>query len=101
MAVRGSGHLTDAHTPVLSSTEGFRTYKPQTDPPDNETTVFEQVLIPQDETLSAIPSVHFSYFDPQARRYQTIESQAISLVLILILYHFRASLITLIQWWDA
>jgi hypothetical protein len=81
MAVRGSGHLSDAHLPVLSSTEGFRTYTPQTDQPDEETTVFEQVLIPQDETLSAIPSVHFSYFDPGTRRYQTIESQPISLIL--------------------
>ena len=81
MAVRGSGHLSDAQPPVLSSTEGFRTYTPQTDHPDEETTVFEQVLIPQDETLSAIPSVHFSYFDPGTRRYQTIESQPIALVL--------------------
>jgi hypothetical protein len=81
MAVRGSGHLSDTYPPVLSSLEGFRTYTPQTDHPDEETTVFEQVLIPQDETLSAIPPVHFSYFDPEARRYQTIESQAISLVL--------------------
>ncbi len=81
MAVRGRGHLSDAQPPVLSSTEGFRTYTPQTDHPDEETTVFEQVLIPQDETLSAIPSVHFSYFDPGTRRYQTIESQPIGLVL--------------------
>ena len=81
MAIRGKGHLSDAQLPILSSTEGFRTYTPQTDHPDEETTVFEQVLIPQDETVSAIPSVHFSYFDPGTHRYQTIESQPIGLVL--------------------
>jgi hypothetical protein len=42
--------------------------------------VFEQVLIPNDAGVSAIPSLRFSYFDPEARRYQTLESQPVALV---------------------
>ena len=81
MLLSGAGRVTDAQPPSLVNTEGLRTYHPQMDQPDPDTTVFEQVLIPQDETLDAIPAVHFSYFDPEAAQYRTLSSQPIRLLL--------------------
>ncbi len=81
MLLSGAGRVTDAQPPSLVNAEGFRTYRPQMDQPDPDTTVFEQVLIPQDETLDAIPAVHFSYFDPEAAQYRTLSSQPIRLLL--------------------
>ena len=81
MLLSGAGRVTDAQPPSLVNAEGFRTYRPQMDQPAPDTTVFEQVLIPQDETLDAIPAVHFSYFDPEAAQYRTLTSQPIRLLL--------------------
>jgi len=83
ITLNGSGNLADAGPPELSSAEGFRTYEPHAGKADgggsgiNKT--FEQVLIPNDATVRAIPSVRFAYFDPQARRYQTVQSEPIAL----------------------
>ena len=81
MLLSGGGRVTDAQPPSLVNADGFRTYTPQMDQPDPDTTVFEQVLIPQDEMLDAIPAVHFSYFDPEAAQYRTLTSQPIRLLL--------------------
>lgn len=81
MLLSGNGKVTDAQPPSLVNADGFRTYTPQMDQPDPDTTVFEQVLIPQDETLETIPAVHFSYFDPEAAQYRTLTSQPIRLLL--------------------
>ncbi len=77
----GSGNVTDAQPPGLVNVSGFRTYPPQMDQPDPDTTVFEQVLIPQEEVLDTIPAVYFSYFDPKAAQYRTLTSQPIRLLL--------------------
>ena len=80
IALTGSGNLGDAGPPALTSTDGFRIYEPHVAKADGGTKNFEQVLIPNDAGVHAVPPVRFSYFDPQARRYQTIESQPIALV---------------------
>lgn len=80
MQLNGTERVSETHPPILVRTEGFRTYTPQVNHPDEQTTVFEQVLIPQDDTITEIPPVRFSYFDPRQRQYQTLESQPISLV---------------------
>lgn len=87
MAVNGVGNLADASAPELSSTEGFRIYETQAAKPtegdSGGTSVvksFEQVLIPNDANVTTIAPVRFSYFDPQARRYETVQSQPIALV---------------------
>ena len=80
MRVNGTERVSETQPPTLVRTEGFRTYTPQVDHPDEQMTVFEQVLIPHDDTVSEIPPVRFSYFDPQKRQYQTIESEPISLL---------------------
>ena len=80
MRISGDGNLVDAVPPTFVDTTGFRTYEPLAGKTNGATKSFEQVLIPQDMSLQSIPSVQFSYFDPQARRYRTVESQPIALV---------------------
>jgi len=87
MTVSGTGSLAEAGPPAISSTEGFRTYDVNPTKSDTAgagalsvTKGFEQVLIPNAATVRALPPVRFSYFDPQARQYRTLESQPIALV---------------------
>ena len=80
MAVSGTGNLADAGAPELINAGGFRTYEPRVVKGDNLSKIFEQVLMPNDAKVAAVPSVRFSYFDPQSRRYATLESQPIALV---------------------
>lgn len=82
IAVRGAGNLADARPPALFSTEGFKTYDPQIVSSDaGALRVFEQVLIPNDTSVTGIPPVHFAYFDPTARTYRTIESEPIAVAI--------------------
>jgi hypothetical protein len=84
VSLSGSGNLGEATPPALINAEGFRTYESRAAKSEvNGTTinkVFEQVLIPNDAAVDAIPPVRFSFFDPQARRYETLQSQPIALV---------------------
>jgi tetratricopeptide (TPR) repeat protein len=87
MMLNGSGNLAEAMPPQLVNTDGFRTY--ETHPGKSEdggpgsTAVaksFEQVLIPNDAQVRAVPAVSFSYFDPQTRHYETARTDPIALV---------------------
>lgn len=87
MELHGNGNLAEASAPELSNADGFRTYdtraaKPADGSPAGTAAAksFEQVLIPNDASVSAIPPVRFSYFDPEERRYHTVQSQPIALV---------------------
>jgi hypothetical protein len=85
MDVRGVGNLADASPPQLTDTTGLRTYEAQATTTDTQAVeaarAFEQVVIANDDRLHALPPVRFSYFDPQARRYQVLESKPIALVI--------------------
>jgi tetratricopeptide (TPR) repeat protein len=87
MALSGTGNLAEANPPELSSTDVFRTYdtraaKSAEAEPNGAAVArsYEQVLIPNDAAVKTIPPLRFSYFDPQARRYETLRSQPIALV---------------------
>jgi tetratricopeptide (TPR) repeat protein len=80
MNLTGTGSLADAQPPALTSTQSFRTYEPRAGKAEGSARSFEQVLIPNDSNVHAIPPVRFSYFDPQTRGYRTLESQPIALV---------------------
>ena len=80
MRINGTGYLAAAAAPRFVQTDGFRVYEPLAGKTQGSTKSFEQVLIPQNQSLEAVPAAQFSYFDPQARRYRTLESQPIALV---------------------
>lgn len=80
MVLQGSGNLTDARPPQLLSTDGFKVYDPQVSNADaGALRVFEQVLIPNGTAVTSIPTVRFSYFDPEARQYRTTETAPIAI----------------------
>jgi tetratricopeptide (TPR) repeat protein len=79
MTVRGQGHLPDTAAPALSTTRGFRTYETHATKSEGDSKSFEQVLIPTDPRVAAVPAVRFSFFDPEKRRYEVLDSQAVGL----------------------
>ncbi len=78
--VTGTGNLADASAPQLTDPTRFRTYDPRAVKTEPTTKVFEQVLIPTDAGTTAVPPIEFSYFDPRERRYRTLRSDPIALV---------------------
>ncbi|MBI5821335.1 MAG: protein BatD [Verrucomicrobia bacterium] len=76
--VVGQGNLATLAPPKFTPPEGFKSYEPvvkskQTD--DMGYTgekVFEQVIVPLSVRATVIPPVTFSFFDPEAGRYQTL-----------------------------
>jgi hypothetical protein len=64
----------------------FKTYPPTTkmettDPLGLQgTKTFEQVVTPQSADIKALPSVSFSFFDPDAKSYRTVTQPAVPLV---------------------
>ncbi len=73
MAISGRGNLESISAPALSLGEGFRTYEPKAaGPGDPGRKVFEQVIIPRDEKITAVPAIPFSYFDTKSGQYVTV-----------------------------
>lgn len=80
VALQGSGNLADARPPELVGAEGFKVYEPQVAASGaGALRMYEQVLIPHDATVSRIPAVRFSYFDPEGRQYRTVEAGPIAI----------------------
>ncbi len=85
VAVRGSGNLDRLQPPRLADSPSWKTYPPSARPlpagqsADAAQKHFEQVLIPLDATVTAIPSLLWSYFDPEAKRYATLTLPALPL----------------------
>jgi tetratricopeptide (TPR) repeat protein len=74
MTLAGNGNLAALSPPAVPTGDAFRRYDPQPVKGEDSPTrrVFEQVLIPKSPAAHEIPAVRFSYFDPDARAYQTI-----------------------------
>ncbi len=71
MALTGAGNMKAVRMPVLQAS-GFKSYDPQVKDEAGRKTL-EQVLIPTDVSARQIPAIRFSYFDPKAGAYRTIE----------------------------
>jgi hypothetical protein len=83
--LRGSGNLDRLQPPRLADSPSWKTYPPSLRPPptgqpaDAARRTFEQAVIPLDASVAAVPSVPWSYFDPEARRYVTLAAPSIPL----------------------
>jgi hypothetical protein len=69
--VRGDGNFNTVVPPALSSRKNFKIYEPTVTQEDG-TKVFEQVIIPKTDTVTEIPELRFSFFDPTRETYRTI-----------------------------
>lgn len=79
MKVTGAGNIETVSLPKLSGLDKFKTYEPQIKT-DESGKSFEQVLIPKDESIKAIPEVRFSFFDPEDEKYHTIKKGPIPIL---------------------
>jgi|TARA_B100002003_G_scaffold160922_1_gene149424 hypothetical protein len=75
--ISGQGAIESLNLPKLDW-PGFKSYEPSvTTKKDNPlgllgTRMFEQVVIPESDTLAEVPRIEFPYFDPIAGRYRVL-----------------------------
>lgn len=75
MTVRGDANLEIVQAPALRLGPEFRVYEPRLVPRpgrDQRERVFEQIVIPRDETARELPPLAFSYFDPEVGQYREL-----------------------------
>jgi BatD DUF11 like domain len=82
--IKGLGNFDRIEQPVLSNTEGWRTYQPS-----EETQNLDDLGLSAVKTFSfpliaakrvgSLPTVEFSYFDPNAEKYVTLKSSQINM----------------------
>ena len=71
MEINGTGNLNTVLMPVISASDGFKTYEPQVKTGEHSK-LFTEVLIPENEKITEIPKADFSFFDPVKKDYVTI-----------------------------
>ena len=79
MVISGSGNFNTVTSPKLKNPEGFKVYEPQITQQGNKK-VFEQILIPLSDSITEIPDVVFSFFDPGKEKYQTLSKSHIPII---------------------
>jgi hypothetical protein len=83
--IAGRGPLDSLTLPAQTDWRDFNTYPPTSKVEANDDLglqgmkSFEQVVIPQNHEIKALPPFRFSFFDPQAKAYVTRESRPIPL----------------------
>jgi len=77
LKVNGTGNFDRVSSDMLAGDSHWKTYSPKShfDPADSVgyqgTKTFEQPIIANDASVSTVPPVSFSYFDPETRQYIT------------------------------
>ena len=77
LKISGTGNFDRVSSDMLASDAQWKTYSPKThfDPEDSVgyqgTKTFEQPIIPNDSSATSVPSISFSFFDPEKRQYVT------------------------------
>jgi hypothetical protein len=81
--IKGLGNFDRMERPTLTNTEGWRTYQPS-----EETEVLDDLGLSAIKTfnyplvaekpVTRLPAIEFSYFDPNAEKYVTLKSAAIT-----------------------
>ena len=82
MIIKGKGNLNTVTCPKIESQEGFKLYEPQIKQ-ENNTKIFEQILMPKTDTIYEIPKVTFSFFDPERETYKTISKGPVPIKVIM------------------
>ena len=77
LKITGSGNFDRVSTNMLPADTHWKSYSPKShfDPADSVgyagTKTFEQPIIPTDSSVTAVPPVSFSFFNPETRQYVT------------------------------
>jgi hypothetical protein len=84
LRITGTGNFDRVSSDMLASDSHWKTYSPKShfEPGDSVgysgAKTFEQPIIPNDASVSSVPSVSFSYFDPETRQYVTRTAAPVS-----------------------
>lgn len=87
LTIAGAGNFDRVKAPELGKNLGFKVYTPSSkfEPFDSGgqggRKIFEQMVIPQNPSITAIPRITFSYFDPEKGKYLTLATSEIPLKL--------------------
>ncbi|MEI8176935.1 MAG: BatD family protein, partial [Candidatus Omnitrophota bacterium] len=76
MSIRGAGNFESVKVPRLIPQDGFKIYDPQVKQGENEK-VFEQVIIPDSEKITATPQVRFAFFNTRTGQYEILTNAPI------------------------
>ncbi|MCP4338998.1 MAG: protein BatD [Desulfobulbaceae bacterium] len=84
MEISGTGNFDRVEAPVFPETPNWKTYSPTSDFSEQGrhyagTKVFEQAVVVRSGAVSQIPSLSFSYFNPEEKRYITKTSKAVAI----------------------
>lgn len=79
LTIEGRGNLESFDRPPLGDLDGFRVGG-ALEERGRERRLLTVDLTPRDESVARVPALHFSYFDPEAARYRTLETQPISIL---------------------
>ncbi len=83
MRISGTGNFDRVTAPVFTGGERWKSYPPSEEFSDKGggkgVKEFNQAIVPKSGSLREIPPVTFSYFDPEAGEYITLESEAVPL----------------------
>ena len=80
VTLSGQGTLDNTPIPNADSWEGFKTHPPTSEVQYTDTRhlnsrkTFQRMIIPTQSTLSHIPALKFSYFNPRTKKYVTLNS---------------------------
>lgn len=81
--VSGRGSHLENKAPVFADAPGLKSYPPtkaENDPTDATAAVWHYDFIPTDTSPTRLPAARYSYFDPQANAYRTIEADPIPVI---------------------
>jgi hypothetical protein len=84
--IAGRGAFDSLKLPEQTTWRGFKTLPPseKIEAPDalgiQATKTFEQVVMPENGDVKALPPFYFSFFDPDKKSYQTLTSQPVPLI---------------------
>ena len=81
IAITGRGNLDNLKMPPMNW-PGFRAYQPTSTASKDQLGIegvktFEQVVVPQEANISAIPAFSLAYFNPEAKEYRELTQAAI------------------------
>src|SRR3569833_1141210 len=85
--VNGTGNFDRVDSPMFSQLENWKTYPPKSAFKKSDAVgykgekVFEQPLITAQSGDQTIPGLGFSYFHPNSRRYERVETQPINVTI--------------------
>ncbi len=84
MEISGTGNFDRVEAPVFPESTDWKTYPPTSSFTEqgrsySGTKKFEQAVVARSSTLTAIPELSFSYFDPEKKRYLTKTSSDLAI----------------------